>query len=364
MTSEFLHKILVAHFPGFRSNHLRRLRIKLGDFGKAHESDAQVLRQTGIKENVVRDFIEWRTAVHIENILEVLRVYGIRIIFLGDENYPQLLSQTSDPPEALFIRGDIQPSTSISFVGSRKYSQYGQICINLLIPDAVAYGLSTVSGLALGIDSLVHKKTVDCGGVTIAVLGTGVDTHSIYPKSNHWLAERILDTGGVVLSEFPPGTTARKEHFPMRNRIIAGLSPATVVIEAGQRSGSLITARLALEENREVFAVPGPITKQTSVGTNRLLNQGAIPCVNFTSVLEGISLDIPERRIRSETELPLSLNERKVMGYLKHERHTDELADLTDLDVGIVGSVLASLELRGLIRNHGSQKWLKEVGLP
>jgi len=302
----------------------------------------------------VRDFIEWRTAVHIENILEVLRVYGIRIIFLGDENYPQLLSQTSDPPEALFIRGDIQPSTSISFVGSRKYSQYGQICINLLIPDAVAYGLSTVSGLALGIDSLVHKKTVDCGGVTIAVLGTGVDTHSIYPKSNHWLAERILDTGGVVLSEFPPGTTARKEHFPMRNRIIAGLSPATVVIEAGQRSGSLITARLALEENREVFAVPGPITSTLTAGTAKLLKSGAKLVYNVKDVLEELDIAHSAKCIAAREILPDNKEEETILKILENEsRHIDEIVRLTGLGTGKIASILTLMEIKGKIKNLG-----------
>ncbi len=364
MNPERIEKIIVAHYPRFRSKHLRRLRIFFGDFGKARAASMKKLCSAGLSSNIAADFIEWRAYINTRNIFSQLKEHKIRIVFLEDENYPILLKETADPPEALFIRGDIPDAIHISFVGSRKYTQYGQICVNLLIPDAVKYRVATVSGLALGIDALVHRKTLELGGKTVAVLGTGIDQKSIYPRTNAWLAERILKTGGALMSEFPPGTPAKKEHFPMRNRIIAGLSVATVVIEAGQKSGSLITARLALEENREVFAVPGPITKTTSAGTNHLLKAGAIPCVNFASVLEGLALDVHERRRKEEYQLPLNLHERQLIQYLSEEKHIDELVELTDWTAGEIGSILSALELRGQVKRLESQRWKKAASLP
>jgi len=364
MTPHKRDQIIAAHYPRFRTKQLRLLRKYFGDLGKALTSPSEKLRKAGLTTKQAAAFCHWRTTVNEKTIFQTLERYHIRLLFLTEDDYPLLLKETADPPEVLFVRGELSDALHIAFVGSRKYSQYGQICVSLLIPDAVMYQITTVSGLALGIDALVHRKTIERGGKTVAVLGTGVDQSSMYPKNNRWIADRILATGGALISEFPPGTTARKEHFPMRNRIIAGLSRATVVIEAGQRSGSLITARLALEENREVFAVPGPITKSTSAGTNHLLQAGAIPCVNFTSVLEGLALDVQERHTKESLDLPLNLNERQIIQCLSEERHIDELTVLTGFDAGSVGSILTSLELRGLVKRLDTQRWKKLNRLP
>lgn len=364
MDQERIQRIVVCHFPGFRHNHLRRLRQHFGKLSIAADMPAAALQKAGIAKQLAQDFVYWRKAIDHENLLKTLQRFGIEVLFLDDELYPPLLKEIADPPEVLFIRGKLPQGYTVAFVGSRKFTQYGHICVNLLIPDAVRFGIVTVSGLALGIDALVHKKTIEHAGKTIAVLGSGIDAPSVYPRSNYWIAERLLETGGVLISEFPPGTPARKEHFPLRNRIIAGLSLATVVIEAGERSGSLITARLALEENRDVFAVPGPITKQTSAGTNHLLKMGAIPCINFSSVLEGLALDLQEIASNSVIKLPLNIKEREIIGCLEEEQHIDELARQTKTDPGSLGAMLTSLELRGLISHTGSQKWIRTPGLP
>lgn len=364
MNPDTVDNILVAHYPGFRSSHLRRIRESLGSIGEAVHCHSDKLKLPGFSESLVSDFISWRSDVNREQIFQILRRFQIQVIFRLDAEYPELLKQCSDPPEVLFVRGEIPQGEKIAFVGSRKYSSYGQTCVSLLIPDAVACGVVTISGLALGIDGLVHKKTIDSGGRTIAVLGTGIDSPSVYPRAHSWLSDRILETGGALISEFPPGTPGRKEHFPMRNRIIAGMSRATVVIEAGERSGSLITARLALEENRDVFAVPGPITRSSSAGTNNLLRSGATPCLNFASVIDGLSLDPQSMAEQYRAELPLSHEERQILERLTMEQTADELAESLCKDIRALGSQLTALELRGIVNRSDSGRWIRVSGLP
>lgn len=361
---KYCNRVVVAHFRGFRARELRCLEKSLGDFGDALNASRERLSGSGVSTERIDAFCEWRDSFNPERALAFLDSQKIRCVFKSDADYPPLLREISDPPEVLFIRAAIPPGPCVSFVGSRKYSFYGQVCVNLLIPDAVRSGIVTVSGLALGIDGLVHKKTITAGGKTIAVLGTGIDDHSIYPRNNTWIAREIIENGGCLISEFPPGTPGRKEHFPIRNRIIAGISRATVVIEAGEKSGSLITARLAIEENRDVFSVPGPITKTSSAGTNLLLKMGAQPCLDFTSVLEGIELDLPAVQSSAEIHLPLSLLEREVLEQLEEKRHIDALADITGMDHARLAPILTSLELKGRVENLGGQLWKTVRSLP
>lgn len=212
----------------------------------------------------------------------------IKVLSLGDIAYPLLLTEIPKPPTTLYYRGNINLLTAsnlLAVVGSRKTSQSGIAACNALLPSLVEQGVILVSGLAYGIDSLAHTISVKAKQPTIAVLGSGVDDASIYPKENVELAHEILKYGGLVISEYKPGTSPSANQFPARNRIIAGISPATLVIQAAQRSGSLITARLALEGGREVFAVPGPITDASCEGTNMLIRDGAIPALSSTDIL-------------------------------------------------------------------------------
>lgn len=221
--------------------------------------------------------------MYSENDMEA--VVGVATLEISDPKYPQLLREAPDPPKLLYYRGNLDllelPMTSV--VGTRKPTAYGievtQIVINKLAPTQVV-----VSGLAYGIDALAHEQTLALGGKTIAVLGSGLDPASIYPAENRELAEAIVAKGGLLLSEYPPGSPPLKFHFPARNRIIAGLAPQLLVIEAGEVSGTLITAQLALDYNRDVWAVPGPITSPLSRGTNMLLVAGARPLVDIENV--------------------------------------------------------------------------------
>jgi DNA processing protein len=218
----------------------------------------------------------------------------IGVIPQADSTYPRLLQHIHNPPSQLYYRGNISLLNNprlLAVIGSRKGTSYGREVIQKLLPSCIESGIVIVSGLAYGIDTLAHRACVELKASTIAVLGTGVDDSSIYPRENLQLAHEILQYGGLIISEYKPGTPPHPSHFPARNRIIAGITSATLVIQAALRSGSLITARLAMESNQEVLAVPGPITDSTSEGANMLIRDGATPIVSaadILSIFEGI----------------------------------------------------------------------------
>ncbi len=218
----------------------------------------------------------------------------IYTISINNESFPPLLREIHNPPLQLYIRGNIKilkhPNT-LAVVGSRKANTYGKQCIQELLPPAIDAGTVIVSGLAYGIDSLSHQICTSKHLPTIAVLGSGIDDQTIYPSSHVNLAHNIIKDGGAVISEYPPGTTASRNSFPARNRIISGLCKAVLLVQAAERSGSLITARLALEQGRDVCVVPGPITDKLSAGTNNLLQQGAIPIIKSTDLLDTLNIE-------------------------------------------------------------------------
>lgn len=224
-------------------------------------------------------------------IKEKLKEYEEKNVFwltILDPEYPEYLKQIYQPPAVLFYQGDLSllNNNLISIVGSRRHSIYGQSVVSALVPDLVKGSLTIVSGLAKGIDQLAHRKAIESGGRTIAVIGTGIDQY--YPNENKQLQKKIADDH-LLLSEYPLGTTPSREHFPMRNRIIAGLSLGTVVVEAQQRSGSLITANLALNEGREVFSIPSDIFNVYGVGTNDLIQRGAHCTTSAEDILQEFS---------------------------------------------------------------------------
>ena len=219
--------------------------------------------------------------------------FPIYQISLDQPGYPQLLSQIYDPPAVLYARGNqlLLNQPALAMVGSRQHSSTASLIINQLMPELVSVGLTIISGLAIGIDTLVHQATLDCQGKTIAVLGNGLDNQSIYPRSNYQLAQNILQQGGLLLSEHPLGSQPQPWHFPRRNRLISGLSLGVVIVEAALPSGSLITAKHALEQGREVMAVPGSIMSAQTAGTNYLIKQGAGIITSAQDILDQLLLD-------------------------------------------------------------------------
>ena len=288
-------------------------------------------------------------------------------MILDDGSYPSLLREIADPPITLYVRGDWQGCfdlPGVGVIGSRQCSTYGLNASEMLSKDLASRGICVISGLARGIDTAAHKGAIKGQGKTIAVLGTGID--GVYPKENRRLIDEILDSGGAIVSQFPLGTPPLKDNFPYRNRIISGLSLGVLLIEASERSGSLITARLAMEQDREVMAVPGNITSANSYGTNYLIKCGAKLVQQWQDVVAELPSEIASAilppkvdeagngRSKQPEIVPADLNdhELKIWSLLSPEDpvHIDSLLQTSGLSFGDLNASLVGLDIRDLIR--------------
>jgi len=281
----------------------------------------------------------------------------IQEIKINDRKFPERVRRIHQPPPALFMLGSLMPGdeNAVAIVGARKCTAYGRQTAYDLAYELARRGVTIVSGMALGIDGEAHKGALDAGGRTIAVLGSGVDDKSIYPHTHISLAERI-SKNGAVLSEFPPGTPSYPSNFPQRNRIVSALSLGVVVVEAGEKSGSLITANFALEQGKEVFAVPGPIYSPASAGANLLIQQGAKLIRNADDILEELNLPLPETRpqkIEPENE-----EEKLIMDALADETlNIDDIIKTTRLAPSAALTALTMLELKKTVKNIGNNTY-------
>lgn len=288
---------------------------------------------------------------------------GVRVVTLSDEDYPSLLKEIYAPPPLLYYRGQLPSQTALllAVVGSRKMSAYGRQVTEQLVGELAAAGFTIVSGLALGVDGLAHQVALNHHGKTIAVLGSGIDV--VYPAAHRQLAEQIVAADGALLSEFPLGTMPTKFNFPIRNRTIAGLGVGVLVTEARKKSGALITASHALEQNREVLAVPGDVTRGTAEGTNQLLKAGARVVSAADDIFELFNI----QRSAAIT-LPLVLEnetEQKLWPLLTRQPiHVDKLAQLARLDISTVSAALMIMEVRGLVSNVGEQQYCVRTAPP
>jgi DNA processing protein len=277
----------------------------------------------------------------------------IKKLNINDENYPKLLKSIKNPPQALYYSGKIKKEElCFAIVGTRRYSSYGKRVALEIASDLSESGLTIVSGLAPGIDTFSHQATIEIGGRTIAVLGTGIDEKSIYPKSNLKLARKILETGGCLVSEYESGTHGSKITFPQRNRIISGLSLGVLVIEAKKRSGALITARWAKSQGKKIFAIPGSIFSSNSKGCHSLIKQGVKLVENANDILKELNLQKIKKPVSIKGE---TSNEDLILQTLKEKSlHIDEIIKRTKLDTSIVISTLATMEIKSKVRNLGS----------
>lgn len=310
-------------------------------------------------ESLVNEFFAWKKDIQEETFEIILKKEKIECILFSDQQYPPLLRQIYDPPFALFIRGSIPKNfpPTLAIVGTRKYTQYGKQITEELVPTLVQAGFTIVSGLALGIDAVAHRSTLESGGKTWAVLGGGVDKNTIHPSFHVQLAEKILECSGLLLSEYPPCTHPTNFTFPARNRIIAGLSLGTLVIEAGESSGSLITARYALDNNREVFAVPQNVTSPVSIGANRLLKQGAVVVTEANDILQVFEKELAYTPLPTHTFSP---QEESILGTLSREPiHIDELIQKLHMESSELMSILTLMEMKGMIKNIGTMMYIK-----
>lgn len=310
-----------------------------------------------IASNIKRK-VDWELA---EKQLELMEKNQVQLLTFRDEAYPENLKSIYDPPPFLFKKGEIknEDKNAIAIVGCRAASQYGKQIAEKIGRELAKRGITIVSGLAWGIDSIGHLSALEENSRTIAVFGSGLDI--IYPSENKKLAERII-LNGAVLSEFFLGTKPEKQNFPRRNRLISGLSLGVVIIEAGVKSGALLTARHALEQNREVFAVPGNIGTKTSEGTNRLIKQGAKLVTSVEDILEELNL-FAESQEKRPPEIDFSSlpdTEKNIFQLISNEPyHIDKIAQDTSMTTAQALSVLLSLELKGLVKQLSGMMFVR-----
>jgi len=344
-----------------------KLRALIGKFQSANRvlsaTKKELMSVDGIDVKIAENIKAFDGEDFAKEQLQRLSRCGVRLITFWDDDYPDLLKQIYDPPALLFIKGTLKKEDkfSVAIVGTRQPSSYGKLVTERLTQELARKGLTIVSGLAYGVDMLAHKFALQSGGRTLAVLGSGVDV--IYPSENRGLAKKI-ESAGVLISEFPMGTDPDRNNFPRRNRIISGLSMGTLVIEAGLKSGALITAAMALDQGREVFAVPGNVDSPKSMGTNELIKQGGAKLViSAEDILEEIqpqfSLDLQmERKQRAAAHL--SEQEKKIIDLLSNEpMHIDLIAAESGQPTSHALALLLSLELKSLVRQLPGKQFIR-----
>lgn len=331
-----------------------------GSGERAWRAEFDELAKTGWDSAIIHEFLQWRENAPEQAISKKLSACGAECITRDDQGFPPLLARIYDPPIALFVRGAMSPGDNfLAVVGPRKHSDYGRHMTEMFVSALCKAGITIVSGMAYGIDAIAHEAALSAGGKTVAVLGSGVDDASVYPAAHVHLARRIMENGGAVVSEYPPGTRAAAYHFPARNRIVAGMSLGTLLIEAGEKSGALITAQCAIEEGREVFVLPQNITSRTSRGSNELLKYGAHPVTGPDDVLSLLNIQTIAARTKPKNSPPSDKTEAAILSALNDEpSHIDDIARRAGLSVGTVGSALTLMELSGSVRNLGGMKYV------
>ena len=356
--------------PGIGPRAAARLLERFGSAEAVYSATRAELEQLRLPPEAVDSIISRDLRSRAEAEINAVKQLGGEILLLDDGVYPSSLREIYDPPIVLYVKGawsECLDQPCIGVVGSRRCSTYGQNSATMLARDLAQRGATVVSGFARGIDAAAHRGALDAGGRTVAVLGTGLN--EVYPRDHKKLATEVLDRGGALVTQFPLGTPPVSENFPYRNRIISGLSLGVLVVEAAENSGSLITARLAMEQNREVFAVPGNITSRNSFGTNYLIKgAGAKLVQQWQDIAEELSPGVASRLLppqlsdRKKEDLVserlsfvpegLSPAETAVLKFLTADSpaHVDWLIDKSRLPVSELMSALLSLEIRELIR--------------
>lgn len=359
--NEIKYLIALSHFIKFGPARLKKIRKRFLSFESAFKAGLKELTEAGIEENIASEFISARFNINPDEIVAKMAGENISAVALGDELYPKILSEIYDPPQIIYYQGELaSEELCLAVVGTRKFSPYGKRVVEKIVPELAQNNLTIVSGLALGIDALAHEATISAGGRTIAVLGSGLYQVNIYPSANRYLAAKILKSGGTIISEFPPNMPPLKFNFPQRNRIISGLSLGTLVIEAGEKSGALITASFALEQNREVFAIPGNIFSSVSVGANKLIKQGAKVVTSSFDIIDTLNLNQAFSFIESKKIIPESKEESVILDCLASEPiHINDLVRLTNLDTSIINSTLVIMEMKGMVKNLGNMLYVK-----
>ncbi len=366
MAEDLFYWVALHLVPGVGSVLIKRLLERFGTPEAVFRASVkELLEVEGLSTKVAEEIRKGPSEEAVKREIALVERTGAKILTLKDEDYPSRLRNIYDPPPLLYLKGELRKGDelAISIVGSRKTTPYGRWVTERISQALARNGLTIVSGMARGVDSVAHWGAISGGGRTIAVLGCGVDV--VYPRENRTLYTRIIEQG-AVLSEFPMGSPPEGGHFPKRNRLISGLSLGVVVVEAGPESGSLITANYALEQGREVFAIPGNVGAGGSRGTNRLIKEGAKLVESSEDILEEILPQWQKEREKNEEARPkgpeLTEEESQIYEVLSETPlHIDEIIRESRLDPGSVSSLLLILELKGLITQWPGKCFTKKM---
>ena len=336
---------------------LNALITAFGDIRLAWNAPASELKETGLNSKLVLSIIDVRESGILEQSLKKIREHGIEVLTWEDPDYPGRLKEIDQSPPVLYCLGSMsgQDHWAVGVVGTRKVSAYGKQATRDIVSLLAQNGITIVSGLARGIDGVAHLSALEAGGRTIAVLGNGLDY--IYPPEHRQLAQRIMANGALV-SDYAPGIAPEAANFPPRNRIISGLSQAVLVMEAGEKSGAMITAAFAAEQGREVFALPGNIYSPQSKGTNQLIREGAHILLSSQDVLEVLNLENVLELKTARSVLPANATEAKLMDVLGNEPlYIDDIYNISALPIELVTSTLTLMELKGMVRKVGPMRY-------
>ncbi len=358
MKEDIKYWVAFNNIPGIGRVRLGQLESCFGSLEHAWQASAGELKRAGLDGKALRVISQWRDKIDPDAEMAGLKRYGIQVLISNDKAYPRRLKEIYDFPPVLYVRGSLQPEDEwcLAVVGTRRATVYGKQVTEEMVADLARNKITIVSGLARGVDTIAHRSALEAGGRTIAVFACGLDT--VYPPENERLARDIMENG-ALLSEYPPGTRPKAENFPRRNRILSGLSLVVLVTEAGEGSGAMITANRALEQNREVFAIPGSILSPTSRGTNHLIQEGAKLVREYVDILEELNLTAVTRQMEMREVLPESGTETVLLKQLSAEpSHIDEVCRKSGLPAATVSGTLAMMELKGLVKQVGTMNYV------
>ena len=340
-----------------------KIQALLGHYGSlepAWSATESQLRDIGFDSRTLESLHEARQSLDLDRYVGQVEASGAQVLTWDSPDYPPLLRQIPAAPPLIFVRGRFEPvdQWAVAVVGTRRLSAYGRLVAHDLVSGLARNGITIVSGLARGIDAVAHRATLEANGRTVAIMACGIDR--VYPPEHRDLAHQIVESGGAIVTEFPLGTEPISANFPARNRLISGLSLGVLVVEDGEKSGALITARFALEQDREVFAIPGTINSPVSVGSNRLIQQGAKLVTRVEDILEELNLRMAAEQAVAQVTLPDTAEEAALLSQLSSQPlHVDELGRITGMPSYIVSSTLTMMELKGMVQQVGGMNYVR-----
>jgi len=357
-TDELKYWVAFSGIPGIGRVRISQLKGYFGSLQDAWKAPEGKLKQAGLDARSIDALVTLRPRISVDAGMEKLERHKVTVLVCEDPGYPSRLKEIYDYPPVLYVRGSppAENEPCLAIVGTRRPTVYGRQVTEEIVADLARSNITIISGLARGIDSVAHRVALEAGGKTAAVFGSGLDI--VYPTENAKLAQAIVEHGALI-SEHPLGVKPKAENFPLRNRIMSGLSLGVLVVEAGEKSGALITAHQAVEQNREVFAIPGSILSPASQGTNRLIQEGAKLVRDCADILQELNLTIVTQQAEIKEFSPANEVESAILKQLSSEpNHIDEICRHSGLAMPEVSSTLAMLELKGIARQVGNMNYV------